>query len=275
MSTIAGVEANENAALHWLSNLSESWLLIIDNADDPYLKLDEYFPRGHRGHILITTRDPVNKSFGTVGNRFFEFQGLNNDEASCLLLRAAGQSQPWTSTVSHIATAIAKALGYLAIAITHAGKTIREGYCQIHEYLEFYERQWKKTRQRRQTVKARDAVDNLSVIATFELNRQAIEARDTEASRDALQLLNTFAFLHNQNIRFEILKRAVINSEAESTQQEKDKEKEAQARASTPPPDWSMWWKETMLAILSVLYKNRSPLVLPSVCLVSSMQTFT
>ncbi|KAF1849642.1 tetratricopeptide repeat domain-containing protein [Cucurbitaria berberidis CBS 394.84] len=266
VSIIGGVEANENAALHWLSNLSEPWLLIIDNADDPDLKLDEYFPRGNRGHVLITTRDPVNKSFGTVGNRFFEFQGLNKDEASCLLLNAAGQIQPWSSAMSNVATTIAKTLGYLALAITQAGKTIRQGYCKIHEYLDFYERQWIKTRQRRLAVKERDAVDNLSVITTFELNRQAIiNIRDKEASRDALQLLNTFAFLHNQNIRFDMLRRAITNSKLESIQQEEDKGNEAQSRATSPPPDWSTWWKETSFKVLAFIYKNRSPLVLPSV----------
>ena len=263
MSIIGGVGANENAALNWLSNLSEPWLLIIDNADDPDLKLDEYFPRGNRGHILITTRDPLNKSYGNVGDGFFEFQGLKNDEASCLLLRAAGQVQPWDSAVSNIATTIAKTLGYLALAITQAGRTIRQGYCKLYEYLEFYERQWRKTRQGRQAVKARD--DDLSVFATFELNRQAIEVRNTEASRDALQLLNTFAFLHNQDIHFDIMKRAVTNSKVESTQHEEYKKKEAQTRAASPPPDWPTWWKKITAAIVAFIYKNRSPPVLPSV----------
>ncbi|ERF69939.1 hypothetical protein EPUS_05483 [Endocarpon pusillum Z07020] len=265
VSIIGGVGANENAALNWLSNLNEPWLLIIDNADDPDLKLEEYFPRGNRGHILITTRDPLNKSYGTVGNGFFEFQGLKNDDASCLLLRAAGQVKPWDSTISNIATTIAKTLGYLALAITQAGRTIRQGYCKLHEYLDFYERQWKKTRQGRQAVKVRDTADDLSVFATFELNRRAIEARDTEASRDALQLLNTFAFLHNQNINFDIMKKAVTNSKVESMQHEENKKKEAQIRAASPPPDWPTWWKKTMSAILAFIYKNRSPHVLPSV----------
>jgi hypothetical protein len=57
VSVIGGVEANEKAAINWLSNLRNPWLLIIDNADDRDFKLDEYFPRGNRGHVLITTRD--------------------------------------------------------------------------------------------------------------------------------------------------------------------------------------------------------------------------
>lgn len=264
VSSVAGVEANEHAALHWLSNLSEPWLLIIDNADDHDLKLHKYFPRGNRGHILITTQDPLNKSYGTVGDTFFEFQGLKIDEARCLLLTAAGENRPWNSTLFNVATTIAKKLGYLALAITHAGKTVRQGYCKLHEYLEFYERQWKKTRQRRQTVKAKDVADDLGVFATFDLNRQALENRDTEASRDAIQLLDTFAFLHNQNIRFEILRKAITNSAVELAQQKQDKEREAQTQADNSPCDWSTWSKKIVFAILAFIHENRSPPVLPS-----------
>jgi hypothetical protein len=161
VSIIGGVAANSKAALQWLANLQEPWLLIIDNADDPGLGLDEYFPKGQRGHVLITTRDPHSKIYGTVGDRFFEFQGLEKEEASSLLLNAAGLKRPWDSAMSHIATIISNALGDLAIAITQAGKTIRLGYCKLHEYLEYWERQWKKKRQNRLPVKGNDAFNDL------------------------------------------------------------------------------------------------------------------
>ncbi|KAL1607692.1 hypothetical protein SLS60_002627 [Paraconiothyrium brasiliense] len=261
VSKIGGVDANKNAALNWLSNLADPWLLIIDNADDPDLDLNDYFPRGaNRGHILITTRSPFNKSYGTVGDGYFEFHGLRGQEASCLLLKASEQAQPWDSAVSQMATHIAKTLGYLALAITQAGRTIRNKYCQLHEYVEYYERQWQKTRQGRQSVKGRDIADHLSVFATFELNLRAIEYRGDEASRDALQLLNTFAFLHNQNIRFEILTRAVTNGEIE----EENEKEEAETRAVSPPLGWGSWLRHTTFAILAYLHQNRSPPVLPS-----------
>lgn len=265
MSTIADVDANEHAALHWLSSLTKPWLLIIDNADDPDLKLDDYLPRGNRGHILITTRNSLNKHLGTVGNKFFEFQGMRNSEASCLLLTAAGQVQPWDSTMSHIATTIARTLGYLALAITHAGRAIREGYCMLHEYLDFHERQWKKMRQKRASIKDKDEADDLGVFATFELNRRVIEDRDSEASRDALQLLDTFAFLHNQNIRFDILTRAITNAQVESKHAEEEKNKTVVAQADSAL-DWSVWWSGAKVAVITFIWKNRTPSVLPDVC---------
>lgn len=259
------MDLNENAALHWLSNLSLPWLLIIDNADDPDLKLDDYLPRGNRGHVLVTTRDPGKKAYGNTGDGFFEFQGLSNSDASCLLLKAAGQSKPWDTAMSDIASSIAKALGYLALAITHAGRAIREEYCRLGEYLHYYERQWEKTRQNRLPVKDKDAADELSVFSTFEMNREAIEKRATIASQDALQLLDTFAFLHNQDIRFDLLKRAIENAQVEHVKEMEDKVNEIQSKAVRPPFNWSEWCKETTFLMLAYIYKNRSPPVLPGV----------
>jgi len=266
VSAIGKVEANVNAALHWLSNRTEPWLLIIDNADDPDLKLDEYLPKGNRGCILITTRNPSNKSYGTVGSKYFEFQGLKYEEANHLLLTAAGQSKPWDSVIVGLAAKITKALGYLALFVTHAGTTIREGFCKLHEYLGYYERQWKKTRLKRQAVKTKDEFDDLQTFATFELSRKAITARGTQASRDALQLLDTFAFLHNRDIPFEILKSAVINFQIEKKYQQTERQKEKQKQGVGPKPDWATWFREGLFAILAFIYTNRSPPVLPYVC---------
>jgi len=265
VSKIGKVDLNENAALHWLSNLSFPWLLIIDNADDPDLKLANYFPRGNRGHVLVTTRDPGKKAYGTAGEKYFEFQGLSTSDASSLLLKAAGQSEPWDTVVSSIALSIAKALGYLALAITHAGRAIREEYCRLSEYLHYYERQWERTRQNRLPVKDKDAADELSVFSTFELNREAIEKRGTRASRDALQLLDTFAFLHNQDIRYDLLKRAVENAQVEHQKEVEDKINERQSKDAKPTRDWSTWCKETAFLVLAYLYQNRSPPVLPGI----------
>ena len=66
----------------------------MDNADDRHVDLSEYFPRGGRGCLLITTRNPDHVQFGNVTPGFFEFQGMSDDEASTLLLRAARMKEP-------------------------------------------------------------------------------------------------------------------------------------------------------------------------------------
>lgn len=115
-------------------------------------------------------------------------------------------------------------------------------------------------------MRVKDGFDDLKVFATFELNRIALAGRDIEPCRDALQLLNTFAFLHNQNIRFDILRRAIVNSEIERTQAEVDKNNQLQARLAGQSSGWSMWWSDTKLALLAYIFKNHSPPVLPNVC---------
>lgn len=74
---IGGVELNEIAAKNWLSNLQQPWLLLVDNVDDPEIDVMRVFPGGERGVILITTRNPTNKRYGTEGSRFFFFISKN------------------------------------------------------------------------------------------------------------------------------------------------------------------------------------------------------
>ncbi|KAK3182171.1 hypothetical protein K4F52_006540 [Lecanicillium sp. MT-2017a] len=92
---MVGVENSHNSVLHWLSNLEHNWLLIIDNADDENIPLEQYFPKGDRGNILVTTRNPAYKVHGNIGPKYYEFQGLELDEAKQLLLIASDTPAPW------------------------------------------------------------------------------------------------------------------------------------------------------------------------------------
>lgn len=132
--------------MHWFSNLEASWLLIIDNADDWRIGLEIYFPKGDRGHILIPTRNPAHRVHGNLGPGFFEFEGMGDDDASTLLLRAACQPEPWDGTSSILAAEITKALGFLALALTQARAAIRNGLCNLKNYLLFYEKNWQRIR---------------------------------------------------------------------------------------------------------------------------------
>ena len=40
-----------------LANLKERWLLILDNADDPKVDYQRYFPTGLRGVVMLTSRN--------------------------------------------------------------------------------------------------------------------------------------------------------------------------------------------------------------------------
>ena len=45
-------------ALKCLASQCNDWLVCFDNADDPKIDLNSYFPRCSHGNILITSRNP-------------------------------------------------------------------------------------------------------------------------------------------------------------------------------------------------------------------------
>lgn len=82
-----GKGATFTGGMHWLSQCTKPWLLIIDNADDPEMDVSKYFPVGGSGHILITTRNPGAEIYATVGH--LRFSGLEPEDAVNLLLETA------------------------------------------------------------------------------------------------------------------------------------------------------------------------------------------
>lgn len=140
-----GVGNNYEAALHWLSNQDEDWLLIIDNADDADLDLIEFFPQGANGHILITTRDQ-DCTFGNIGS--MAFYGMQESDANELFFKVANITDS-TENRQHVRKILYE-LGYLALAIVVAGSAIHQGYCKLKSYLKYLERVWRGRRSRRE-----------------------------------------------------------------------------------------------------------------------------
>ena len=71
------------------------WLMILDSADTPDT-LEEFWPDGGQGRILITSRDPLARSsFGGYG---VEIGGLENEDAAALLRKLAHPSKDAAST---------------------------------------------------------------------------------------------------------------------------------------------------------------------------------
>ena len=205
---VGGMEATKNAGKHWLSNLDEPWLLIINNADDPNLDLLDLFPDGDRGHILVSTRNPDFRVHGTVGCT--EFKGLKEKEALILLLRAADVPLPWDLATESTGKEITSALGYLALALVQAGASILQRICDINDYLDFYNQHRRKLSLRR-SLKESMEQDHITVYATWDLSLDSLQLRRTEASMDAAQILSIVAFFHFEHIRVDIFTKALAN----------------------------------------------------------------
>ena len=81
-----GLGESENATLDWLSGQRKEWLLLLDNADDPTLKLLSYFPACSHGNILITSR---NRDTCVYAPQFCQVSDMKPEEARDLLLKHA------------------------------------------------------------------------------------------------------------------------------------------------------------------------------------------
>jgi tetratricopeptide (TPR) repeat protein len=191
--------------MHWLSECSKSWLLVLDNADDPEMDLSQFFPAGGNGHILITTRNPGAKIHNTVG--YLQFRGMDPEEAITLLLKLAyPEQEPQFPTPQNreLAQGIASELGYLALALTHAGATIRQNIFTLERYLHYYLGH-RKTMISSPWVKgAADA----NIISTWEIPFTRIVKSQSVEHRDAVDLIHVFAFMHFESIPESIFQRS-------------------------------------------------------------------
>jgi len=122
-------------ALLWLANEVMDWLIIMDNADDSSLPLAPFLPRCSHGHIIITTRDATRQSLAHRSTHSVD--ALSQDESIQLLL---GASHSDDSEINRgYALDIAKELGGLPLALSHAAAYILDNQC-LDTYLATYHR---------------------------------------------------------------------------------------------------------------------------------------
>ncbi|KAG9240959.1 hypothetical protein BJ878DRAFT_559262 [Calycina marina] len=265
ISTIGKVAPNQTAVKSWFSSLGpeQPWLLIIDNADDNIFPVQDCFPDSSSGTILITTRNPMLKTQGTVGPRYFEFQGLDERNSVELLLNAADESMPWISSSVDCANAIAKAMGYLPLALVHAGKTILAKLCTLETYLDFFEKTWERIRYAERS-NATTPISNAdaTIYSSYELIHNHISAKKTTASEDALDLLRIFSFLDRQQIKLSIFLRAESNPRIESSDAISKGERKEYSRL-IPKLTPAQTFKNNVLRIIILLSQLGNRPVLP------------
>lgn len=222
------VAATKEAAKHFLANAGLPWILIIDNADDVDLDLEEYFPPGERGCILITTRDSDRKHLGTVGSRSFSLDRLADDEAEDLLLTTAEEQSPYREEAMREAKKISKILHCLPLALVLAGQTIRKRYASWIGYLNYFNsnRQAlaRKSIKRKKASDKHDRERRTCVYVNLEALLTDMESSTDQAAKDAFELMQLFAFFHHRNIRRDILIKAVRNPIIEETASQAEQE---------------------------------------------------
>ncbi len=137
------------AVKRWLQS-NHSWLLILDNADEPAI-VHEFLPTRFDGHILLTTRA---QALGGLTQRI-EVDTFTPELGALFLLRRATLIDAHATLDQaipedcEVAIQISKELGGLPLALDQAGAYIEETGCHLEKYLERYQVQRAKLLKRR------------------------------------------------------------------------------------------------------------------------------
>ena len=201
-----GLGENHQAGIYWLSGLDMPWMLVIDNADDASIDYSRFFPAGDKGNILMTSRLQDCKIHATVGHH--EFRNMEEEDAITLLLRAAYEDVEAVDA-RKAARPIVQALGYLPLALTQAGASIRQRICSLDDYLHIYDSHVCDLMKLR-PIQSSDSYQ-YSIYTTWEVTVRRIEDESSEKAIDAIQILQILAFLHFQLLPISLFEKAWNN----------------------------------------------------------------
>jgi hypothetical protein len=129
----SSVDGSVDSVLQWIACIQEEWLIVFDNADDLLPEaVADFIPPGNRGNILMTSR---NQSMRRVilFEKSIEITEMVELEAIDLLLKTSCLDLTEQHTLA--AQKIVAELGYIPLAINHAGAYIEAGKCDIGRYL--------------------------------------------------------------------------------------------------------------------------------------------
>ncbi|KAG8721592.1 hypothetical protein FRC09_007665 [Ceratobasidium sp. 395] len=192
-------------ALRWLELSSQSWLLVIDNADDPDLGLQKFIPAGSHGSVLITTRL---RSLALLGQGPGSDCGVgqmeSEDAVELLLTKARMKDDVMSCEDTESAAKLVEDLGYLALAIVHAGACI---FCSKTSVTKYRKQCLENTRTslERYIKLAGNTEDyEKTVYTTWLMSYERL-------SLHTQQTLGLMANLHHEGITEEMFKRAANN----------------------------------------------------------------
>ncbi|KAG8690041.1 hypothetical protein FRC09_012163, partial [Ceratobasidium sp. 395] len=193
--------------LQWLELASQRWLLVFDNADDPGLGISKFIPGGSCGSVLITTRlrtlVMLRQPHGPESD--CAVSGMDEEEGLELLLkRARIQHQTLPSDELESATQLVRDLGYLALAIVHAGAYIWCSKCSFVDYRKQCLEHTRFALERYSKLPGYMEQYEKTVYTTWEMSYQRLQPRTQ-------QLLKLMAYLHHGGITEEIFERAARN----------------------------------------------------------------
>ena len=190
-----GLQAeNLEEALHGISSLEQTWLLFLDNADDPSVDYSHFLPPGSRGVVIMTSRNAdCGSAYGC--DHWEELSCLSRFDATRLLLRTASIKDSAENQTQ--AETVVDTLGCHTLAIILAGSYIGKGHCRLGDYCDIYDKNWQRTFSYEKT---QDKARFGSVMATFEASMAVLEKDENAKHLDALQILHIIALLASKPV---------------------------------------------------------------------------
>ncbi len=175
----------------WFADrMNNDWLLIIDDVD-PRVNIQEFVPRTDWGSVIITGQNRALGGFGPL----IEVGQMGPEDAVTLLLDKANIRDRDRRTEMHPRAAeIVKLLGYLALAVEHAGALIG---CKGMEY---YWESYHSNRVKVLELPDPTSIHQTSVFRTFQLSFEVVMERNVNAAR----LLIMLSYLDNSTISEEL-----------------------------------------------------------------------
>ncbi|KAG8724639.1 hypothetical protein FRC09_016184 [Ceratobasidium sp. 395] len=191
--------------LRWLESSLQSWLLVIDNADDPDLGLQKFIPGGSHGSVLVTTRLRSLALLGQGPGSDCDVGQMESEDAIELLLTKARMKDDVLSREdTESAAKLVENLGYLALAIVHAGAYI---FCSKTSITKYRKQCLENTRislERYSKLAGNTEEYEKTIYTTWVMSYERL-------SPHTQRTLGLMAHLHHGSITEEIFKRAASN----------------------------------------------------------------
>ncbi len=170
---------------HWLAD-HDNWLLVLDNVESPEL-MRRYLPEHPTGSVLVTTR---RQSWGRLAATLAVDAFQEREAVSFLLNRSEEQDR-------ESATALARALGNLPLALEEAAAYIETTGRTLNSYLRLFESHHDAL-----MASSRPPDDyNQTLRTTLSVSLQKVQ----EEEGDAARLLQTLAFLAPDEVDLSML----------------------------------------------------------------------
>ncbi|KAF8600373.1 FabD/lysophospholipase-like protein [Ceratobasidium sp. AG-I] len=179
----------QEEALAWLESKQERWLLVLNNADDPKLNLQQFFPKCAHGDILVTTRNQEMRTHTRGTGHFCRVGGMLPEDARELMLKVSPAEGEQDAV--GIANTLAEQFGYFALAIVQAGAYMHTTECGLAEYLKIFQKARSEVL-RRGLIQQQDDHE-LSLFTSWEVSHRQLSPRST-------QLLHIMSFFHHEGV---------------------------------------------------------------------------